>query len=275
MASPFHIFRKHEKVFIVIAAAVAMFVFVLADPLMSWLQKSTGGGQGSPTATIATWDGGSMTAGELESLSQQRYMISNFLEALLRQGAQNVVSEGGTPLQPTLANFVLQGQQRESRAVMVNAVTTRILAQLAADSGMTISKEIINHYIREYGLRKVTDEQVANILEAVSPAPATVTEKQLFSGLQELLLVNYYMRSYYSSAQNVMPEQRWQDWQKINHRIALEAAVLLAEDFVSEVPEPTDAQLQELYDEFKERVGGLPQRVAGVALDSPDPGCSD
>ncbi len=272
MASSFGIFRKHEKLLIAIAIGVAMFVFVIADPLMSWLQKSSNGGQGSPTATIATWDGGSLTSRELDILRQRRYMISNFLEGLVQQGARNVIDEGGTPLDPTVPNFILQGQQRDSRRVMVGAVTTRILANLAADAGMTVSNEIINHYIREWGLRKVTDDQVSQILQAVSRTDPALASKQLFSGLRELLLGNYYMKSYYSSTESVLPEQRWQDWQRINHRIALESATLPTENFLAEVPEPTDADLQEIYENFKEQVAGIPQMVAGVRLDSPDPG---
>ncbi|MCA9231050.1 MAG: peptidyl-prolyl cis-trans isomerase [Planctomycetales bacterium] len=271
MASPFRIFRKHEKLLIAIAAVVAMFVFVVADPLMSWLQKSTNGGQGSPTATLVSWEGGSINARELESLRQRRYVISNFLKELLMSGAQRVYSEGGTPLDPTVPNFILE-EGATPQSVMVGAVTTRLLAEQATEAGMTVSDEMINHYLREFGLRKVTDAEIAQILQKNSRSDIRFSEKQLFAGLRELLLGNYYMRSYYASAQNVMPEERWQDWQRINYRIALDAAVLPTDGFRSKVPEPSDSDLAALYDEFKERVGDLPQMVLGVQLNSPDPG---
>ncbi|NOY30226.1 MAG: hypothetical protein GXP28_08620 [Planctomycetes bacterium] len=272
MASPFHIFRKNQKLFMALAAIMAIFVFVFADMVTSQLQKSTSGGQGSPSATVVTWDGGSLTGRELEILRQRRYFISNFLGALYTQGARTILNEGGTPLDPSVPSFVFQQENANPRTVMLGTIETRIIAQIADKAGMTVSDEMINHYLREFGLRKVTDPQIAQILQKTNRADVGHSEKQLFAGLRELLLQNYYMRSYASAVQNVMPEQRWDDWQQINRRIALEAAIVPAENFLAEVPEPTDAQLQELYDEFKDQVGNLPQSVAGVQLTSPDPG---
>jgi len=155
---------------------------------------------------------------------------------------------------------------------MVGTVTTRILAQLASDAGMTVSDEIINHYLREFGLRKVSDSEIAQILKKIGRGDVGYAEKQLFSGLRELLLQNYYMRSYSASVQNIMPEQRWDDWQQINRRIALEAAIVPTEKFLAEATEPTDTEVQELYDEFKDQIGYQPQMDTGVPLTSPDPG---
>jgi len=272
MASSFHIFRKHEKVLIAIAACVAMFVFVLADPLMSWLRRSTNGGQGSPSATVVTWDGGSLTGRELESLHQRRYFISNFLRELYMEGARAIESEGGTPTDPTVPSFVLSQERSDPREIMRSTVTTRIIAELAADEGMSVSDEMINHYLREFGLRKVSDVEIGQILKKTSPADVGHSEKQLFAGIRELLLQNYYMSSYGSVIQNIMPEQRWDDWQQINRRIALEAAVVPTDKFLAEVPEPTEADLLQLYDQFKDQIGNRQEMLAGVQLTSPDPG---
>ena len=272
MASSFHVFRKNQKLLMALAAIIAIFAFVIADPLMSWLQKSTSGGQGSPTATIVSWDGGSMTGRELETLRQRRYFISTFLQELYTQGARAVINEGGTPLDPSVPNFILQQENSDPRAVMFGTVTTRILAQLATEAGMTVSDQMINFYLREFGLRKVSDPEIAEILKKTSRTDVSYSERQLFAGLRELLLQNYYMRSYDSAIQNVMPEQRWDDWQQINRRIALEAAILPSEKFLAEVPKPTDAEIQELYDQFKDQLGNFQQMDAGVQLTSPDPG---
>jgi len=272
MASPFHIFRKNQKIFMALAAIMAIFVFVFADMVTSQLQKANSGGQGSPSATVVTWDGGSLTGRELEILGQRRYFINNFLRELYTQGARAILDEGGTPLDPSVPSFVFRQENADPREVMLGTITTRILAKIAADAGMTVSDEMINHYLKEFGLRKVTDPEIAQILQKTSRADVSHAEKQLFAGLRELLLRNYYMRSYASATQSVTPEQRWDDWQQINRRIALEAAVIPTEKFLSEVPEPTDAQLRELYDEFKDQIGNLPQAVAGVQLTSPDPG---
>ena len=58
----------------------------------------------------------------------------------------------------------------------------------------------------------------------------------------------------------------------LNDRIALEAAVLPIEKFVSEVPQPNDGQLIDFYEQHKNRIGGSIVRMAGIELPSPNPG---
>jgi len=256
-----------------LAAGMAIFVFVFADMVTSSLQNATSNGQGSPSATLVTWDGGSISTSELNALGRRRYFISDFLRALFTQGAQTVISEGGTPLEPTVPSFVLEQENLNPNSVMVGTVTTRVLSELASEAGMTVSDEMINKYLREFGLGKVTDAEISEILKRTSRTTASHGEQQLFAGLRELLLQNNYMRSYMSVINNVLPEQRWDDWQQINRRIALEAAVFPTKQFLGEVPEPTDAEIQELYDQFKDQLGYRPERVAGMAqMNSPDPG---
>lgn len=264
MASPFRLFRKYQKAFIAIAAVVAMFIFVLADPLMSWLQSGSGGPQSANTV-VAEWEGGSLTLRQLDQLTQRRFRIHEFLSNLIGLAAGMVEEEGGTPIPPTLPDFRLQ--DTNSRAVQIGVITTRVLAEQAEDSGIAISDQVINHYLREWGLRKMGDVEMATLLSRVG-----LTDKMLFAGLRELLMGNFYINSYGMATRGVMPEQRWQDWKRINERIALATAILPAEKFLDQVEDPSETELQQFYDLHKERVADLPDLVMNTQLASPNPG---
>ncbi len=266
MASPFYLFRKYQKAFLVVAGVLAMFIFVVADPLMSWLQSSGGGGgQRNARTVVATWDGGSLNLQQLDMLSQRRFKISEFLRNLVGVAAGIVEKEGGTALTPTLPDFRLQ--DNDPRSVQVGCVTTRILAEQAKKSGISISDDVINHYLREWGLRRMGDVEMANILGRIG-----LNDKMLFAGLRELLMGNFYMTSYSLATRGIMPEERWQDWKRINERISVETAILPAEKFLADLPEPSEAELKAFYELHKDRIEGSLHLVMNTRLPSPDPG---
>ena len=268
MASPFYLFRKYQKAFLVVAGVLAMFIFVVADPLMSWLQSSGGGGGARNAKTVvATWDGGSLNLQQLDMLSQRRYKISEFLWNLVGGGASVIEQEGGSPELPaSLPDFRLP-RNAEPRSVQVGCVSNRFLAEQAENSGISVSKDVINHYLREWGLRRMGDAEMGNILRKVG-----LSDKMLFAGLRDLMMENSYMGSYSLATRGILPEERWQDWKRINERISLEAAILPADKFLSEVPDPTDTQLLQFYELHKDRIDGTQHLVMNTRLPSADPG---
>ncbi|NOZ40653.1 MAG: hypothetical protein GXP24_10570 [Planctomycetes bacterium] len=266
MASPFYLFRKYQKAFLVVAGVLAMFIFVVADPLMSWLQSSGGGGGPRNAKTVvATWDGGSLNLQQLEMLAQRRFKISEFLRTLVGVAAGIVEKEGGTALPPTLPDFRLQ--DNNPRSVQFGCIRTRILAEQAKKSGISISDDVVNHYLREWGLRRMGDVEMATILNRVG-----LNDKTLFAGLRELLLGNFYISSYSLATRGILPEERWQDWKRINERISVEAALLPAEKFLADVPEPSEAELKTFYELHKDRLDGGYHLVMNTRLPAPDPG---
>ncbi len=270
MASPFRIFRKYQKAFLAIAAVLAMVIFVFADLLTSAVFSSRGEGK-RRGMTVASWDGGSMTGHEMESLTQRRTWISNFLARLQQTGAQKVRDSGGTPMQPQVPNLILS-QNLNMLQVSGGCINTRILSQLAKDAGISISNGQINDYLEALSFGQLSDGQIINLLTRGNKTNQQQQVEQLFAGLRELLLGNTYITSYYSALECVTPEERWQDWRRINERISVEATILPATQFVSKVPEPTELELRQFYDEYKNQVDNTNQWVSGRALPSPDPG---
>ena len=228
MASPFRYFRKHQKAFLAVAAVVAMFVFVVGDAIFGYIGQSRG--NSNPNTVVADWKGGSLTIQELTNLTQRRYFLSEFLNRLRMTGAQRIVAEGGTPMMPSVPDFVLS-EGISSRDVQLGVVTTRILAEQAKKAGMTVSDGMINQYLKETSFRRVSDQEILSLLTRVQQGNPRMLEEQLFSGLRELMLGNTYLESFKDNVRNVLPEQRWEDWRRINERIAVQAVPIVAAGF--------------------------------------------
>ena len=269
MAHPFRYFRKHQKAFLAVAAVVAMFVFVIGDQITAIIGRSGGGRD--PNTVVASWKGGQMSLMELDVLTQRRYFLSQFLERLRMTGAQRLIEQGGTPVMPAVPDFVLPDTSTP-RDVQVGVVTTRILADQAKKAGITISDNVINHFLKETSFRRVSDDEIVTLLQGLRGGDSRGLEEQLFTGLRELLMGNTYFGSFDADIRNVLPEQRWDDWKRINHRISLEVATVAVSDFAKEVPDPSVAELRAFYEEYKDTVGHIPHFVLGAELPSPDPG---
>ncbi len=269
MASPFRYFRKHQKAFLAVAAVIAMFVFVVGDAIFGYIGQSRD--TSNPRAIVAEWKGGSLNVQELTGLTQRRYFLSEFLNRLRMTGAQRILEEGGTPMMPSVPDFVLP-EGTSSRDVQVGVVTTRILADQAKKAGMVVSDGMINQYLKETSFKRVSDQEMMSLLAGLQQGDPRLLEEQLFSGLRELLLGNAYFGSFTSNVRNVLPEQRWEDWRHINERISLQAIPLAVSDFVAEVPEPNEAQLRDFYEQYKDNVPGMVHLVLGTQLPAPDPG---
>jgi hypothetical protein len=267
MAHPFRYFRKHQKVFMAFAAIIAIIVFVAGDYFTSMMGQ---GGGPNPNQVVATWKGGSLTAAELENLSQRRYFISEFLLRLASEGYNRVLAEGGTP-QTTAPDFILP-RGTKSRSVATGVISTRILADQAKKAGMTVSDDVINHFLKEVSFRRVNDSEIVTILQTIRQGSRRELEDLVFAGLRELLLANTYMSSYRSNYLNVLPEQRWEDWRRINERISLEVAALPVSDFVKDVPAPKEADLKAFYEQYKNNEARVPHLVGNTILPSADPG---
>lgn len=266
MASPFRHFRKHQKTFFAVAAVLAIGLFVFGS--------GTGGGR-SPedeqqrrraSATVATWNGGSLTEGELASLTYQRQVTDEFLQKLFVTGGGQTQYD----LSTNVPNLLLPNSSRQ--AIELAVINSAVFADLAEAAGISVSDEMVNHYIEEFGLNRVSSQDVVGLLATTGDGNAAANEAIVFGTLKKLLMAYFYQRAYDDAAYTVLPEQKWEDWRQVNERISLEAAILPTEKFLAEVPEPTDAQLQTLYEQYKEFDPDRYDQVEWRELPSPEPG---
>ena len=92
------------------------------------------------------------------------------------------------------------------------------------------------------------------------------------AALREEMLAQNYMNSNRYAMVTVTPEQRWKDWLRVNERVVAEAAAVPAESLLVDVKDPTDAELQEFYDKYKDREASPEIAYGTTELPSATPG---
>ena len=106
MASPFSIFRKHQKVAYAILTIACMVVFVFAGPFTRSSNNPATGGRGTE---VATWKFGTIYSGDVQNLRAGRRNINTFFAtAYADLAAKGKVPEGtSAPQYPIDENSLL------------------------------------------------------------------------------------------------------------------------------------------------------------------------
>lgn len=269
MASPFRFFRKHQKGFMAAAVVLCMVIFVFASALdPSGVPPA---GQRADSAEVATWNGGSISEGELRNLVIQRRIVNEFLRRLWGEGQRAL----GREQMPNVPSFIFDPQSMSLEDLELRVINNEVAASLAEEAGMTVSDEVINNYLREWGLRQVDGQGILGIMRNVGRGDTAQNEAIIFETLRKLLLAHYYDSANFDASATVTPLQRWNDWRELNQRVSVQAAVLPVADFIAETPEPTEAQLLALYDQFQDQPPGQYVSVELRQLPSPDPGFAE
>lgn len=274
MSSPFQVFRKYSGPMMVAMCVMALFAFVLADPLTSYLKNSAqrGGNDGGrdPGDTAVSWRDGSLSNQELGNLVYQRRVVKGFLENLYRLGGEEALAAGADPRMPPRVELVA-GVGRPEGNIEREVLQTKLFADEAHRLGMEVGDENIRHYLSEVGRGRVSSDQMRRLLSHSQFGGGKIPIGYIFTALREELLARNLIASYQYAFSSVMPQQRWEDWLRVNDRVVVEAAALPVQQFVVDVPEPQEAELVAFFEEFKAREA-LPQIVNNTELPSPTPG---
>jgi hypothetical protein len=252
MASPFRAFRKYQKSLIAVAGVLLMFVFVLADPLSQYIRRTGGGSAGgrrNAEDVAVHWKGGSITNAQLSSMVQRRMIVNEFVRTIEVVGRKAAFDSGGQP-GPLTVEF-LQGPERWQDGVERDVARVKLTVDTARAAGMNVSDENISDYLQRLGRGFVTVDQIRDILAKVQVNGRRASTDYVLDALREELLARNYLTGYDFAFDAVVPEQKWEDWKKLNDRVVVEAAAIPAEAFVVDVPEPSDAELAAFFDDHK------------------------
>jgi hypothetical protein len=263
MASPFRTFRRYQKTFIVVGLVILTFVFVIGDSLVAYLGGSRGGGGATQDAqaVAVSWDGGSLTNQELDNLVFRRRIVNSFLQNVVNAGGLSAMEAGLDPRDLSVQPIMGPPTER-------GVVATKMLADAARNAGMRVSDEAIVRYLYELGRGHVSPDQMRAM---VTKGNARVPISYVMDALREEMLAHNYLASHKYAFATVTPQQRYEDWLRLNDRIVVEAAAIPAESFVVDVPEPTEAELAQFFEQHKTREP-VPELVNQVELPSPTPG---
>jgi hypothetical protein len=272
MASPFRIFRKYQKTLLVAAGVVLMFVFVIGDALVGYLGRSRRGGgdaQRDAGAIAVRWNGDSLTNSELNNLVVRRRILNAFIQGVEFAGRQAAFEAGVEPRSLRVEPMV--GAETPQQGVERSVVQTRLFAQAAREAGMRVGDETIVQYLDELGRGNVSREQMRAMLSRLQSGNWRVSIDFVIDALREEMLARNYIASHQFAFDTVTPQQRWDDWLQVNDRVSIEAAAIPAERFLTDVPEPAEAELVAFFDENKNREP-QPDVFGQMEFPSPTPG---
>lgn len=249
MASPFTIFRKHEKKLIATLAILAMFAFIVVGPGMSipgllelfGLRDPAAGGE-----VFARTSWGTVTRADVANLVARREAANQFvINAQLASG-----------LMPrTPYHF---GEPSEQDALYAELVRRK-----AQELGVRISDDAVRFFIDQITARRLSTEQFEQIRRRIGVGGPT-----LIDILREELVVLEVMQMVLGGWSAVgpsgtTPHELWQNYQKLDSRVSLEIAEVPVEDFTDQVEAPSDEELQGYFEKYKNE---LPDPT------SPEPG---
>ncbi|MCC7475962.1 MAG: hypothetical protein IT425_11235 [Pirellulales bacterium] len=271
MASPFRVFRKYSKPLMAFFVVVLMVSFLLADAAFNFFGSGrTSGGRDQRGGEVAVrWEGGELTNNQLAELVFRRQMLNAFLTNILGMGEQSAYEAGVEPRPVRLAD--LRGVDSAKNGVEQSVVMTRIIADAARAAGMSVGDESLGVYLDELGRGNVTREQMRKIVSGLQERGMQISIDFVLAGLREEMLAHNYLVSNQYAFRTVTPEQLWRDWLRVNDRVVVEAAAIPVERFVADVKDPSDAELEKLYEENKEFEPG-PRPIMNVELPVARPG---
>ncbi|QDT68335.1 periplasmic folding chaperone [Planctomycetes bacterium MalM25] len=276
MATPLTALSKYTGVFMAVLCAVLMFTFVLGDSISNMMGGGPGGSTGGGD-TVAIWDGGQINERQLADAVIHRNILAQFQQSVEQAGAL-AARDAGVDLEYLQRSVQpLQLPRTREQGVERSVVTTKIFAQKAREAGMVVSDEMIISYLRALGFERVSNDQMREILTRMgrgSGGGGRATIGFVFDLLREAMLANNYLSSHTFAFRTILPEERWEDWKKVNERIVVEAAPVKTAAFIDEVPEPSEEELVAFYEEHRDRQP-LPDLLRGygnLELPSPTPG---
>jgi len=227
MASPFSVFRKHERWMMAVLGVMAMIAFVFFDPLFG--MRSGPGGNDPVVAETTLY--GDIHETELARMLGARALANRFAQ-------QTIAMAYG---------FAPQGYfgSETERSV----VDTMLLARKAEQMGMRMTDEEVTRFLQLLSDNRVTGDQFTEILNGITGRRGN--RRQLYDALRTELLAQR-LTANFAGSQQATPAERWESYQKLNSRAKIEAVPVAVADFVDKVGEPDNTAIQTLFDNYKE-----------------------
>jgi hypothetical protein len=249
--SPFEVFRKNMKPMMAILFVILMLTWVVGDSLFnifSGNRASIASQQREAKFVAVSWDGGKLTNQQINDLIMRRRMLNEFLKQV-EIGGQRSAYEAGIDPRP-LHVQPIRLPDTTQQGVEQSVVETRLVADRARAAGMNVSDDALRQYLDELGRGNVTRDEMRSILNRMRGGGRVSIDDILAALREEMLARNYVTGNQYAFL-TVTPEQAWRDWLRVNDRVVVEAAAIPTDKYLVDVKDPTDAELTEFFDKYK------------------------
>jgi len=247
MASPFSVFRKNQKVWMAGITIMAIFAFVFLGGPMSRLSSGPGG---HDEAVVRTRKFGNLTRGNLQTLKLNRIVFNEFLNAV-----EASLAASKEPAYTVAAVKNVIGTRGNGEIVNTEDVVNKwLFAREAEAMGITVDDKLESAFLEYLANHKGLD--VSGILKSIRQGVAPATFRSILR--EELLALRYRQLFHQIDTMTDLwiggaatPGERWTFFRRINEHATVELARLAPQDFVKQVPEPSEETLKEFFEEHK------------------------
>jgi hypothetical protein len=242
MASPLAWFRKYQKVLLGFFGVMLMIAFTVSlgtgvDPLVDFIAGGAPGGGPAAKQVAVQWSGGKLYESDLQMLRYNRVLLVRFLMAVAAGARARGVASTVPPVPLTDAEDSL--------------VQSHLLAAQAKDMGVLVSDEMITDYLKGWGGNRVSTGELASILKVATDG--RMTQDQLFGILRgELMAQNVWLMAK-SGLYPTSPVAAWDFYSRLNRLVQAELMGIRVDDFLQDVADPTEGELSEFYEKYKDR----------------------
>jgi hypothetical protein len=254
VASPFSLLRRNQKIMLAVLTLMAMVAFVFLDPVMRYLSR--GRGQGENPIVVET-NFGDFRSHDLQNLVYQRQLVEQFIARVIEQSIAKQFGQANIDQRwlsgAAQQQFLFWRQQVMGRSVLgpeEAAIETMVMADRARQMGLVVSDETVADTIKQISGGTITSQELQQIIGSLQQGRAMSASK-LFDSLRTELLASKYRQFFEQSLADIPPAQRFEYFSRLNRRAKAEVLPLAVADFVSQVPDPTDAEVKELYEKYK------------------------
>ncbi|HEX3871831.1 MAG TPA: hypothetical protein VHV77_15410, partial [Pirellulales bacterium] len=224
----------------------------------------------SQNPLIATSRYGNFHAFDIGELLDKRNVVKQFLynvllQANLQEWFDQMQRQFGGDLHKLLGPQAFQrmegriGSQIEQMLMSMigptserSVVQMRLQASLAQREGLVIDDDAIATYLRDQTNDRVTSDQMKAILQGISSrGKQRISKAFLFDALRDELAAMKYRELFFMGLQST-PAERWDYYTRTKRRATVELVAIPATDFLTEIKDPSQRELESFFDEYKE-----------------------
>jgi peptidyl-prolyl cis-trans isomerase D len=225
---PFAVFRRHQRKLLAIFAILAMFGFVVADSLPRLL---SGGPMTGGNPEVVELYGKSVRRSDLNAIAAERSNANYFMAELTRLLTQGMRS----------------APEFFGRLDTRSLVDALILQHEADRLGMPHDPETAREWLKQRYGSVMTGDLFEAILTRFNKR---VSGEQLLADIaNQVRLANV---RFLVGAPVVTPLDVFNTYRDQNERVSARAVGFRVEDYLKDVPNPSDAQVQAYYDQYKD-----------------------
>jgi hypothetical protein len=234
MASPFKVFRKHQKLMLAVLGILVMLSFSIGGVV----SQLVGTQKNLNPVIVRTSKYGNLDARELSFMRQERLRTLAVLQNMLARSFQ---------IDPQISRRLVES--RFGTASEEDLVNSWLEAKRAEEIGMVISDKSINDFLQDLTKGRLTTAEIAGIIRQEQ-----LTETQFFDIMRQELQATRVMELFNLSLQAFTPAQRWNYFCELRKQATVELVPVEVDRFLAQVKDPSEAEVKELFEKYKDKL---------------------